>query len=68
MDPHLERRVNLSRRHFLGRAGVVGVAALAELLQSDLLAQTPAPTGLGGAVFLIDALAGIEGGSSGESG
>jgi len=48
MDPHLEHRVNLSRRHFLGRAGVVGVAALAELLQSDLLAQAPAPGGLGG--------------------
>jgi len=26
MDPHLERRMNLSRRHFLGRAGVVGVS------------------------------------------
>ncbi len=37
----------MDRRHFLGRAGVIGAAALTELLQSDLLAQTTAqgPTG-----------------------
>ena len=44
MDPHLERRVNLSRRHFLGRAGVSGGRGAGGLLQSDLLAQTPAPS------------------------
>ena len=41
MDPRLERGLNLTRRQFLGRAGVgIGTAALAELLNQDLLAQT----------------------------
>src|SRR6185503_20399047 len=48
MDPRLTYPLNVSRRHFLGQAGVgIGVAALAELLQSDLLAQTPAHDAIG---------------------
>ena len=48
MDPRLKHPLNVTRRHFLGRAGVgIGVAALAELLQSDLLAQTPARSAIG---------------------
>jgi len=41
--------LNVTRRHFLGRAAVgIGAAALAELLQADLLAQTPAQGAIGG--------------------
>ena len=40
MDPRLEQRLNLTRRHFLGRAGLgIGTVALAELLHQDLFAQ-----------------------------
>jgi hypothetical protein len=47
MDPRLERSINLTRRHFLGRAGVgLGTVALADLLQQDLLAQASATGGL----------------------
>ena len=40
----------MTRRHFLGQAGVgIGTAALAELLQCDLLAQSRRlPTATGG--------------------
>jgi hypothetical protein len=49
MDPRLAYPLKLTRRHFLGRAGVgIGVAALAELLQDDLLAQSPAQSATGG--------------------
>src|SRR6267154_4208126 len=43
MDPRLEHSINLTRRHFLGRAGAsIGAVALADLLNHDLLfAQTP---------------------------
>jgi hypothetical protein len=48
MDPRLTCPVNVTRRHFLGQAGVgIGVAALAELLQHDLLAQTRAQDAIG---------------------
>src|SRR6185503_338740 len=48
MDPRLTYPLNVTRRHFLGRAGVgIGVAALAELLQCDLLAQTPGTEAIG---------------------
>jgi len=37
MDPRVEQRLSLTRRHFLGRAGIgIGTAALAELLNQDL--------------------------------
>jgi uncharacterized protein DUF1501 len=40
MDPRLEQRLSLTRRHLLGRAGIgIGTAALAELLHQDLFAQ-----------------------------
>jgi hypothetical protein len=49
MDPRLERSINLTRRHFLGRAGVgLGAVALAELLNQDLLAQAADATATGG--------------------
>jgi hypothetical protein len=49
MDPRLERRLNLTRRQFLGRAGLGrGTAALAELLNQDLFAQTASRVATGG--------------------
>jgi len=49
MDPRLEQRLNLTRRHFLGRAGIgIGTAALAELLQQDLFAQSANRAATGG--------------------
>jgi hypothetical protein len=49
MDPRLERSINLTRRHFLGRAGVgLGAVALAELLNQELLAQASDATATGG--------------------
>ena len=45
MDPRLERSITLTRRHFLGRAGVsIGAVALADLLNQDLFAQAPDET------------------------
>ena len=41
MDSHTNDRWALTRRHFLGRTSVLGVAALAELFRADLFAQTP---------------------------
>ena len=60
MDPRLERSINLTRRHFLGRAGVsIGAVALADLFNHDLLfAQTSnatatlQPNGFSGTGFL----------------
>ena len=41
MDPRLDSGLRVARRRFLGQAGVgIGMAALAELLQCDLLAQS----------------------------
>lgn len=41
MDPRLERGLSLSRRQFLGGAGIgIGTLALGELLNQDLFAQT----------------------------
>jgi hypothetical protein len=41
MDQRFEVPLNLTRRRFLGQAGLgIGAAALAELLQFDLLAQS----------------------------
>ena len=50
MDPRLEHSINLTRRHFLGRAGVsIGAVALADLLNHDLLfAQTSDAAATGG--------------------
>lgn len=49
MDPRFEHSLNVTRRHFLRRAGVgIGAAALAELLQYEhLLAQSPADKAIG---------------------
>src|SRR5438876_7037326 len=42
MDPCCERGLLMNRRHFFGRAATgMGAAALAALLQEDLLAQDP---------------------------
>ena len=51
MDPRLEHSINLTRRHFLGRAGVsIGAVALADLLNNDLLfAQIPGASAAGAA-------------------
>jgi uncharacterized protein DUF1501 len=47
MDPRFEHSINLTRRHFLGRAGVgLGAVALADLLHQDLLAQATETGGL----------------------
>jgi hypothetical protein len=44
MDPRVDFSLNMNRRHFLGKAGIgIGAAALAELLQADLFAQSEAP-------------------------
>jgi hypothetical protein len=44
MDPRHDRALLLTRRHFLGRTAVgIGTAALASLLNPELLADTPAP-------------------------
>jgi len=49
MDPRLEERLNLTRRHFLGRAGIgIGTAALTELLNQDLFAQATDHAAIGG--------------------
>jgi hypothetical protein len=49
MMPRLERSINLTRRHFLGRAGVsIGTVALADLLNQDLFAQAADATATGG--------------------
>ena len=49
MDPRLEHSINLTRRHFLGRAGVsIGTVALADLLNQDLFAQASDATATGG--------------------
>src|SRR5262249_43919091 len=41
--------MNLTRRHFLGQAGIgIGAAALAELLQGDLFAQPADASARGG--------------------
>jgi hypothetical protein len=49
VDPRFEHSLNVTRRHFLRRAGVgIGAAALAELLQYEhLLAQSPAEKAIG---------------------
>jgi uncharacterized protein (DUF1501 family) len=47
MHPHDERRLLLTRRHFLGRSAVgIGTAALASLLNPRLLADPPADMAL----------------------
>jgi hypothetical protein len=44
MDPLLEYQLTLTRRHFFGRTGLgIGVAALAHLLDRDLLADETNP-------------------------
>jgi hypothetical protein len=44
MDPRREASLLLTRRHFFGRSAAgIGVAALASLLEPDLLADPPAP-------------------------
>src|SRR5262245_25591064 len=44
MDPELEYQQNLTRRYFFGRVGMgIGVAALAHLLNRDLLADDTSP-------------------------
>ena len=49
MDPRLEQRLSLTRRHFLGRAGIgIGTAALTELLNQDLFAQAANQAATGG--------------------
>jgi hypothetical protein len=49
MDPRLEQRLRLTRRQFLGGAGIgIGTVALGELLDQDLLAQTADGTATGG--------------------
>jgi hypothetical protein len=49
MDPRVEQRLSLTRRHFLGRAGIgIGTAALAELLNQDLFAEAANPAATGG--------------------
>ena len=49
MDPRLEQRLNSTRRHFLGRAGIgIGTAALGELLNQDLFAQAANRASTGG--------------------
>jgi len=49
MDPRLEPRLNLTRRRFLGGAGIgIGTAALGELLHQDLFAQSATHAAIGG--------------------
>src|SRR5262245_20032422 len=48
MDPREDFLLNVTRRQFLGKAGIgIGAAALAELLQLDLLAQSEATSQTG---------------------
>src|SRR5215471_2182250 len=49
MDPRADFLLNLSRRQFLGQAGIgIGAVALAELLQDDLIAQSRDASATGG--------------------
>jgi Protein of unknown function (DUF1501) len=49
MDPRVNSALGVARRRFLGQAGIgIGMAALAELLQCDLFAQSAAPNVEGG--------------------
>ena len=49
MDPRLEQRLSSTRRRFLGRAGIgIGAAALGELLNQDLFAQSANHAAAGG--------------------
>ena len=49
MDPRLEQRLSLTRRQFLGGAGIgIGTVALGELLNQDLFAQTVDGVATGG--------------------
>src|SRR4051794_11828049 len=49
MDPRLESRLALTRRHFFGRAGLgIGTAALASLLDRDASAAPAAASASGG--------------------
>ena len=46
MDPQLEQRLLLTRRHFFGRFSTsIGVAALATLLREDLRGEDASPHG-----------------------